>query len=379
MKAKQVLAKVFASAMVFSTLFGTSVMADKIDGDTIYIDQEIIDVTLPTTASQKFYIDPQGLIAVGKGAEEPGNTGTVVGASEMYAVNNSSIPLALSVSYELIDSAESDGVTVVTSTTDGSEIKAAATKSIAVSVSAEEDQGTSEYTGHVYKDGGSGTNITSADAALTDADVVYATEDTGATAAYFMTPATYKVQLKSGKTTEDAYDSSAYEYVRDEDIKDASRVKLTIGGYCSEKADWSDYAAGRKTLKLDVVFKFNKVTTTTGDYDDTEVDTGNEVQVGPKVTITDGGLVTLSGLTPEKTIKATADVVLVSPSKSYPLSNTNSVQNATGYTAAEGGTLTYQLNTSLWRSAIEGQSVKIEVTLSDGSKITSNSVVIDYD
>ena len=77
---------------------------------------------------------------------------------------------------------------------------------------------------------------------LATADTVFATKDTPATVAYFMAAVLYKVQLKSDKTADDTYDSSAYEYVRDEVATDASCVKFTIGGYCSTSADWSDYA-----------------------------------------------------------------------------------------------------------------------------------------
>lgn len=371
MRAKQVLAKVFASAMVFSTLFGTSVMADEIEGGTIYIDKEVIDVTLPTTASQKFYIDPQGLIAVGKsgGTDATSDEGTVVGAFDMYAINNSSIPLALSVSYKLVDSDQSTGVTIVSTTADdGADIQGATTNTIAVIVSAVEDQGTSEYTGHVYKDGGSGTDITATDNALTDADDVYATA-AGAPAAYFMTNASYKVKLKDGKTENDAYDSSAYEYVRDEDQSDASRVKLSIGGYCSKDTDWSDYAAGTKTLKLDVTFKFNKVTLS---GNNATVDTANEVEAGPKVTFAANGEITISGLTTEKTLNAITDVVVVSSSSRYPLANSTATTDLSGYVAAtKSGTIKYTLS-SAW-SQLNGSTLSVEVTLSDSSKITSNS------
>lgn len=236
-------------------------MAEEIDGSTIYVGQDVIDVTLPTTASQKFYVDPQGLIAVGKGGTDVANAGTVTGASDMYAVNRSSIPLALSVSYRLADSAASDGVTVVNAVADAdaaTAIQNDAAKKIALSVSAVESNTDAAANGNncggkVFKAAASaGVDMTGA-TGMTTADVVYA-DTTAATADYLMTAETYKAVMKSGAT--DAYDSNSYEYIVDSTAEKASCVKLSIGGYCSTKADWSDYADGTETLKLDVVFKF---------------------------------------------------------------------------------------------------------------------------
>ena len=385
MKAKQVLSMAFAVAMVFSTVpvTGGPVMAEEIDSDTIYIEKEVIDVTLPTTASQKFYIDPQGLIAIGKGGNAAANSGLVTGASDMYAVNRSSVPLALSVSYKLIDSAESGGVTVVNAVADAdavTAIKNDTTRKVAVSVSALESatdaaSNGNDCGGKVFKAQTAGVDLTASTGGMTTADVVYADATTPATADYLMTAETYKAQLKDGKTAADAYDSSAYEYVVDTTAKKASCVKLTIGGYCSEKADWSDYADGTETLKLDVVFKFKKVTTTAGDYTDAKVGTDEAVQ-GPQIAMTAGGLVTITGLTAEKNITATTDVVVIDADNRYPFADATVTPDITGWSATTGGILKYQLNAD-WQ-VIDGDTVTVELTLSDGSKITSNSVTLNF-
>lgn len=380
MKAKRVLSAAFAAGMVFSTLFSTPVMAEEIDSDTVYIDQEIIDVTLPTTASQRFYIDPQGLIAVGQGGGATPAPGTVTGASDMYAVNRSSIPLALSVSYTLKDSVKSNGVTVVSSVADADAIKAiqdAAGKQIAVSVSAVEsgtDAASNGNTcgGKVFKAGGTAVDMTGA-TGMTTADVVYA-GTTAATADYLMTAETYEAQMKDGAT--DIYDSNSYEYVIDPDADAASCVKLTIGGYCSTKADWSDYANGTESLKLDVVFTFKKVATTTGDYKDATVGT-DEVSVGPKVTITTGGLITISGLTAEKNFNDYPDIVVGDATDSYAIQADNApFDGSLGWTTENGGACTFQLQGG-WTSWT-GRTVTVTVTLKDGSTITSAPVTLAF-
>lgn len=382
MKAKQVLSTAFAAAMVFSTLFGTSAMAEEIDGSTIFVEQDVIDVTLPTTAAQKFYIDPQGLIAIGKGGTAAANTGTVTGAVDMYAVNRSSIPLALSVSYKLVDSAETGGVTVVNSVADAdaiAAIKADAAKKIAVSVSAVEsgtdaDSNGNTCGGKVFKATDAGVDITASTGNLSTADAVYA-DETAVTAAYLMTAETYKAQLKDGKTEADAYDSSAYEYVVDAAAEKASCVKLTIGGYCSEKADWSDYADGTETLKLDVVFKFNKVTSAKGDYTDAKLGTEEAVQ-GPKIVMTKDGLVTITGLTEDRNVQATSDVVVVGDDYRAPFADNTVTFDVTGWSATTGGNLKYQLKSD-WH-VLDGDTVTVELTLSDGTKITSDAVTFDF-
>lgn len=373
MKAKKVLTAVLSAAMVFSVLPVTSAKAEEIDGSTIFVDQEVIDVTLPTTASQKFYVDPQGLIAVGKGGAVA-NAGTVVGNSDMYAVNRSSIPLAFSVSYKLVDSATTGGVTIVNAVADAAAqtaIKNDTAKKIAVSVSAVEsntDAATSGNTcnGHVFKAVTAGVDMTG-NTGMTTADVVYA-DSTAVTADYLMTAETYEAKLKAGKTAADAYDSSAYEYVVDADAEMASCVKLTIGGYCSTKADWSDYADGTQTLKMDVVFNFKKVTSAQGDYKDAKVGT-DEVQVGPKVTVDTNGLITISGLTAAKNYKS---IAISNGDAAGTINNTNATWGNQAWSSTEGGELTCQLTASKWASWYTGKTVTVTVTLSDNTTITGS-------
>lgn len=381
MKTKQALAAAFAAVMVFSTAYGTPVMAEEIDGGTIYVDQEVIDVTLPTTASQKFYVDPQGLIAIGKGGADVANAGTVVGASNMYAVNRSSIPLALSVSYKLVDSATTDGVTVVDTVADNdaaTAIQNDAAKKIAVSVSAVEsatdaDASGNDCGGNVFKEVAAGVDMTDDTGKLATADAVYAKSTTAAEAAYLMTAETYKAQLKDGKTAADAYDSSAYEYVVDTTAKKASCVKFAIGGYCSTKADWSDYADGTETLKLDVTFKFKKLTTDAGDYTDAKVGT-EEVVLGPQVTLSTSGLITISNLTSDANVAdGTKDITLGINGDMYVFTANEVEWDTSEWSEENGGTLKIQLKSGY--NVYNGKAVKVSVELSDGSTIDCTETI----
>lgn len=374
MKTKKFLAASLAAAMMVSTLPAATANAEEIEGGVIYVKQDIYDVTLPTTAAQKFYLDPEGLIALGNGGSATANPGTVVGLTNMYAVNRSSIPVVLSASYKVADSATADGVTVVNAVADADAITAIqedATKKVAISISAIEaatDADTSGNTcgGKVFKADASGVDLTASTGNLSAADAVYA-DSTAVAAEYVMTPETYKFQLKDAGA--DPYDANSYEYIIDSTAEKASCVKLTIGGYCSTKADWSAYTDGTNELKLDMVFKFKKAATTTGDWTDTTTGT-DEVKVGPQVTISNTGLITISDLTADKNYKS---VSLSNGDASAAVSDSNVTWDAKDWSSTNGGTLAFQLKSSAgWESWYSGKTLTVTVTLTDNSTITGS-------
>lgn len=335
---------------------------------------------MPTTAAQKFYLDPEGLIALGNGGSATANPGTVVGLTNMYAVNRSSIPVVLSASYKVADSATADGVTVVktvSGSSDITDIQEAATKKVAISISAIEaamDADTSGNTcgGKVFKADASGVDVTASTGNLSAAEAVYADSATAVAAEYVMTPETYKFQLKDENA--DPYDANSYEYIIDSTAKKASCVKLTIGGYCSTKADWSAYTDGTNELKLDMTFKFKKAATTTGDWTDTTTGT-DEVKTGPQVSMTAGGLITISDLTADKNVTGFDNLKLSNgTSTAAPQASTATFSDSLGWTSANGGTCTFQLG-SAWNQW-NGDSVTVTVTLTDGSTIKCAPVTL---
>ena len=380
MKTKKFLAASLAAAMMVSTLPAATANAEEIEGGVIYVKQDIYDVTLPTTAAQKFYLDPEGLIALGNGGSATANPGTVVGLTNMYAVNRSSIPVVLSASYKVADSATADGVTVVktvSGSSDITDVQEAATKKVAISISAIEaamDADTSGNTcgGKVFKADASGVDVTASTGNLSAAEAVYADSATAVAAEYVMTPETYKFQLKDENA--DPYDANSYEYIIDSTAKKASCVKLTIGGYCSTKADWSAYTDGTNELKLDMTFKFKKAATTTGDWTDTTTGT-DEVKTGPQVSMTAGGLITISDLTADKNVTGFDNLKLSNgTSTAAPQASTATFSDSLGWTSANGGTCTFQLG-SAWNQW-NGDSVTVTVTLTDGSTIKCAPVTL---
>lgn len=374
MKTKKILAASLAAAMMVTTLPAATVNAEEIEGGVIYVKQDIYDVTLPTTASQKFYLDPEGLIALGKGGSATADAGTVTGLSNMYAVNRSSIPVVLSASYKIADTATTDKVTVVNALADAAAIEALqkdAAKKVAISISAVEsstDADTSGNTcgGKVFKAVAAGVDLTGTTGNLSAADVVYA-DATAVESEYVMTAETYEFKLK--KADADPYDANSYEYVIDADAEKASCVKLTIGGYCSKNADWSSYTDGTNELKLDMVFKFKKATTTAGDWTDTKAGT-DEVKTGPKVAVSNGGLVTISDLTADKNYKS---VSVSNGEASAAINDSNVTWDATNWSNTNGGTLAFQLKSSVgWENWYSGKTLTVTVTLTDNSTITGS-------
>lgn len=315
MKARKMLAATLAVATM-TGMMSMPVLADTIEGGTVYIDQDVYNVVLPTTASMKFYLDPQGLTTLGDDGTAGASKGTIVGASlDMHAINKSNAPVALSANYTLEakkkDNTATTGITVVDTLADDTAITAlknSTDKKVAVSVAAATDATT--YTaGKVWKAGASGTDITGT--AMAAADTVYAKEASGADVSYIMDKATYTAKMKDGAT--DKYDPNSYEM--EYTANTGTDLKLTIGGYCSEKADWSSYAKGDEKLILSAVFGFKKVDNSTA----ASTTIKNEaIEVVPEVTPDQDVTVTFS-----EDITATNTVITPPEGTVYPVTQSD--------------------------------------------------------
>lgn len=103
MKRKRILALVLAMSMILGNAL--TVFADETitgEGDVSYVDTKVISVTLPTTATMKLIIDPQGLTALKDGetasAEDLASAaGLITGESKAVVTNLSSVPVKVSV------------------------------------------------------------------------------------------------------------------------------------------------------------------------------------------------------------------------------------------------------------------------------------------
>lgn len=371
MKARKMLSATLVVATM-STMMSMPVLADTIEGGTVYIDQDVYNVVLPTTASMKFYLDPQGLTTLESDGSAGTSKGTIVGASlDMHAINKSNAPVALSAAYTLEAKKKDDtavtagSITIVDTFADDAAITAlrnSTDKKVAVSVAAATDVTT--YTaGKAWKAGTSGTDITTT--AMSAADTVYAKETSGGAAVnYIMDKATYTAKMKDGAT--DKYDPNSYEM--EYTANTGTDLKLTIGGYCSEKADWSAYAKGDEKLTLSAVFGFKKVDNSTASSTTIK---NEEIEVIPEFTPDQDATVTFS-----EAITATNTVITPPEGAVYPV--TQSDIDSGQVVGVNGNSLTVKtFALSIWEhTAGYGKGTyTVTLTKADGTKENKSFVL----
>ncbi|MDE7269545.1 MAG: hypothetical protein K2N81_03625 [Acetatifactor sp.] len=129
MKLQKVMAGTLAMALVL-TANGMPVSAAQanktgnltVEGDTTYVDTTIYKVTLPTSSSLNFTLDPEGLVGffadsanasatTAENADLSSYKGKIVGSGTETIVNESSVPIQLTCKYYLTNA---DGITVKT-------------------------------------------------------------------------------------------------------------------------------------------------------------------------------------------------------------------------------------------------------------------------
>lgn len=244
MKLKKILAASLAIAMA-ATLNVVPAKADIIDSDTAYLNKEVYDVTLPTTTSQKFYLDPQGLSDAVFG---PGNAGKIIGAATMSAINNSSMPVNMEVKAVVLASPGAITVTTGGSVSALDNVGSGPAISLKIATS-------SAKAGKVVSKGGiaAGTELTAADdvyAAITGSAI--------SSQVYGLAAGDYDVVTKSAidsSNLDEVFDSSKYEYKMS---ASGAAINLNIGGECTQKTDWSAFSDGTEELKLELTFKLTK-------------------------------------------------------------------------------------------------------------------------
>lgn len=247
MKFKKLFASVLAIALAVAAVPATSAKADIIEGSAAFLNTEVYKTVLPTTASQKFYLDPQGLSQVGQtgqAALPTGNKGQIVGKSTMAAINLSSRPVKMSVSYVLdVDAADMDVVSLANSGTAITNAADTVTKpAVCLTVEAS-------------------VTSTSPAKAVTGASVLAAANTKSAFTAtpYEFEAADYEAVTKAAFDANDLdelYNADNYEYKM---VTTGASIELQIGGICLAHGDYSAFTgANAKPLNLDMTFKFTK-------------------------------------------------------------------------------------------------------------------------
>lgn len=258
MKFKKLFASVLAIALAATAIPATPAKADVISGQAAYLNTEVYKTVLPTTESQKFYLDPQGLSEVGANntpSDVPTNAaGKIVGKSTMSAINLSSRPVKMEVKYELVVDAADMTVEPDITTSGTSIATTTATKPAVCLVVTAKNNSAKAVTA------GATTGL-----ATGDADLVTAVASGGATSAgkgiqtYEFEQGDFQVVTKNAIDANDKdalYNPGNYDYKR---INDGASIVLEIGGACSKVGDYSAFTgADAKPLNLDMTFKFTK-------------------------------------------------------------------------------------------------------------------------
>ena len=327
--------RILAAGLAVSMVMGSSIMvlADENgelsgEGNLEQLEAtDVFNVKLPTIADDattfNYILDPNGLI------KESGTEGKYVGktfedgATLFFQNINNKVD---SKDY----SKTSDKMTVINKSTQDVTISVKATVEPTKGVKMDED-GT-------FADGGGNLYL-----ALTDGTNTSAITENGAklTSTITKTDDVYKVK----------WDSTKELYVKELDSSktdaDFQKYEFQLTGACKKDTVWD-------TLKdtppsVDVVWSVKDFT-------------------GPQLTVDENGLITNTGLTPEKSY---VSMTITNINGTYDISEAPVTWNLDNYNPEEGGSYTCQLG-EFWISTLRGFAGEVVVTLKDGSTISAD-------
>ena len=287
MKLQKVMAGTLAMALVL-TANGMPVSAAQanktgnltVEGDTTYVDTTIYKVTLPTSSSLNFTLDPEGLVGffaddanasatTAENADLSTYKGKIVGSGSEVIVNESSVPIQLTCKYYLTNA---DGISVEATKDNWSDsekmilLEAVAAKKSVV-------------------DAGSYTPTAMATPAVDASTSVVAISSVNpaepSTIAFALAAAPYEFKKA---------DDGSFTYVPKDGatLDDTQHAVVSLAGFVSSDADWAALAeaqAGSK-LTLNCVYSIKGLT---------QIDTGaanaeNVVIDATKLTVANDGL-----------------------------------------------------------------------------------------
>lgn len=251
MKLKKILATTLAVAMAVIAIPATTAHAEWVDSQTAYITQEVYKVTLPTTAGQKFYLDPQGLTSIAKtGTLDPNAKGQVIGATTMTAINKSSKQVILKINANMVVSG--GGATIGTQTTSAIQELSGTTKP-AICLYTQSTVSNKTVTGAALMTVGQSQNK------------IIAETPGGVTTSfdYTLADGVYKAVTKSAIDTSDLdalYNPKNYDYKM---VESGGALNIRLFGTCSPNGDYTSITSGETQVLLDMVFKMYKADGTT--------------------------------------------------------------------------------------------------------------------
>lgn len=250
MKLKKIFATTLALAMAIVAIPAAPAKADIVDSQTAFLNTEVYDITLPTTAGQKFYLDPQGLTEIAKTGQADIPTaakGKIYGATTMSAINNSSKDVVIGATYEVV--VDTNKMAVVSQQND-IDTNSSTKPAIMLTATATSAHG-------VVSEGG----VKNASGTLASKVDVAAVSGSGAEVKYGLGAGAYQAVTKSAIDTDnldEVLNTSNYAYKM---ITSGGAIDITIGGSCAynDEVDYSAFTGSNpEPLNLNITFKFYK-------------------------------------------------------------------------------------------------------------------------
>lgn len=154
---------------------------------------------------------------------------------------------------------------------------------------------------------------------------------------------------------ETKYENGKYVKKLKADATGFKSYSFQLTGACNPKGDWGSLKD--TPPEVEVVWSVK-----------------NPIVTGPQVTLSEAGLITLSGLTADANIvDAGKDLTLGINDEMYPINTTAATWITDDWDEEEGGVLKAQLLADY--AAFNDKEVKVSVKLSDGSTVTCSTVV----
>lgn len=336
--------KALAVSLAASMVLGSSVMAFAADkeasasgsGDLEYIAKsDVFDVVFPTVAEDAttfdYILDPDGLIAATKGDKYTGKA--FDDGKTMYFLRSTQVDGTVGGSAGKADYTDSsDEIKVVNKSTQGVNlvVEAKVEAVDGITMKADTTFGTTEPELYLAIKGTDGTN---------------AAETTPITAAgveikktIAEDAAAYEVKWNS---TDKQYEKQLTTAAQAADYAGFKTYTFQLTGACNQVAGWS--ALKDKAPKVDLVWSVKDFTVT-----------------GPQITLTQQGLVTVTGLTADQNFES---VTILVGDKEWGMNDAPATWNTDSWSSENGGSFTVQMSDT-WIDFINNNGGKAKAILS---------------
>lgn len=344
------LKKILVAALAVTMIMGSSSMAFAAEqkgegagaGDLDVVkDSDVFSVVVPTDAGTTFdyIVDPLGVIKE-TDAEKYGNKVFEDGPTVFFQNTDAEVSPG-----EYNYSGTSNKLKAINKSTKAVDLSVEATLTGTDEVTMAEAgtvTGTTDVLLNLQLNGGAAGAAASETAAIgagsSDAEITAAIDETANA---------YETKYVNGKYVKQIKDS-----LTDDDFE---AYEFWLTGKANASSDWADVT----TLP-----EVNVVWTVTGEG----------AEAGPRVTLSQSGLITVSGLTADANVaNGNTDIKYGVDGNLYGADNANVTWDTTGWNKDTGGTLKIQMNHAY--NVYNGKKVNVEVKLTNGTTIKCGTVV----